>query len=391
MRETEEVLTPAEEAKEDAPEESGSVVDSTVAAVKKVREKYIDPKFEGQDLSIDRVREFFARVYDYVDLFVGLFFVAMGIFVIIMYHNYGYTRDDFPFLDWVGLFAMFFGGTLMVVNPRRTFNTSIGFYAITMGVISFSNFWSSLSEVENYPGLLSIVSDIMFLSQRVMVVLSVNLMYSGISYLRGRPRGTVGMMLKAAFMGAVNMFVILIGIRSGEYDGIIGAVRSEPVTFIQILMFFIFLNMMDTAEARSYNTKNRLRLSTEALRHMRTVDAKSFVELADAEVLTDPGYGGWTRVQDGGPAEWEFNFAINSVGGASSVTVQRWRGDDKYYLTISDHRYGSNIRATRLAVNSIVLSEDKTQIRILGSDHFTIRIRVRKPMSYYTVRGGDTE
>ena len=398
MRTSEEVLSTAEEA--DIPQEERCDSECSddernpgeFAIGKKPRKRhYVDPKYENQNLAIDGVRESFARIYDYVDVLVGLCFIAMGIFTIAMYKNFGITREDFTMMTWLALFTMFFGGTLMIINPRRTFNTSIGIYAITMGVISFSSYWDSLSEVETASGLLSIFTDIMFLAELVMVGFSVNLMISGISYLRGRPRGTIGMMNKAAFMGGINVFSLLLMVRTGEYASVIEALKCEPVTTIQIVMFFVFLNMMDTDEARSYNTKNRLRNSTEALRHLKTVDDKAYVELVDAQRLADPSFAGWRRVTDGGPAEWEYVFAINSSGGASSVTVQRWRGSDKFYLTISDHRYGSIIRATRLSVDHIAMTEDQQELRIHGSDHFIIRIGVRLPLDQYTIKGGDAE
>lgn len=345
------------------------------------------------NITVGLVKRIAVNLYKFIDIFVGVCFVVMAFFMIKMYHDYGITSDMFALTDWITLVAMLFGGTIMVFNPRRTFNMSIGFYAITMGIISFCSNWDSLGdgagESESFFGTL--ITDVEFIVVLVMLGFSLNLIISGTSYLRGRPRGTVGMMFKAAMMMAMNIFTLVVSIRMGEYKSLWDAIRMEPVAAIQIIMFFIFLNVMDTDEARSYNTKNRLSASTEALRHNKTLDEKSFVLLQDVHALIDPEFKAWESPDDGGPVDYEYRFAINSTGGSSYVTVQRWKGKEPYYFTITDHERGSNIRATRFSASDMRLSDDERTFYIIGSDHFSIRMHVRHPVESLEVSWGRSE
>ena len=335
-------------------------------------------------------------LYNFIDIFVGVCFVIMAFLVIFAYRDYGVSYRDFAFVNWLQLVAMLFGGSMLIFNPRRTFNTSIGIYAIIMGCISFGNNWPALSEPlfngmdpDSFLGaIVTLLDDVYFVVMLVMLGLSINLMVSGLSYLRGRPRGTVGMMSKAFFLLSVNLMMLLINFRLGVYKTFGEAFLDDPVSIIQIVMFVIFLNMMDTEEARRYNTKTRLKTSTEALRQSKTLDGKSFIHFKDAEVLCSSTFEGWDRPDDGGPAEFEYRFTIHSTGGSSFVTVQRWKGHDKYYLTITDHERGSNIRATRMAVDGMALSDDLMTFRIIGTDHFSIDMGVRHPLESYEIAWG---
>ncbi len=330
-----------------------------------------------------------AKLQAYVDLLVGICFIAMGFLTIYSYKTYGYSYEDFSTMTWLSLIIVLFGGTLMVFNPRRTFNTSIGLYALTMGGISFCSAWEALisgagpTDDEFLGGL---VSNVEFVVYVVMAGFTINLMISGLSYLRGRPRGMIGMMFKAAFLMAMSVFTILLGLRTGEYSSLADAFKHQPDVFIQIFMFFIFLNVMDTDEARGYNIKNRLSNSTGALRHTTTIDDRSYVDYYDAVNLCSPDFSGWHLVDDGGPAEWEYRFAIESKAGGSFVTVQKWKGHSDLFFTVSDHEGGSVIRATRVSAKQMAMSEDGNYFYIRGTDHFTITMKVRRPLSDYEVQ-----
>ncbi len=334
------------------------------------------------EVNVGFVRKSALFLYNFIDVFVGVCFVAMAFFIIFVMRDYGASYRDLDITDWLSQFAMLFGGALLIFNPRRTFNTSIGIYAMIMGTVSFCGTWSSMSEpmLGESSGFLGFFDDIIFIFQLVMLTLAGNLIYSGTSYLRGRPRGTIGMMAKAMLMLAYNLLALLLTISAGEIKNIGDAFRMDSTGLIQIVMFIIFLNMMDTEDARRYNTKNRLSRSTEALRHTKTLDEKSYMLYEDAVILSSRDFSGWERVTDGGPAELEYRFAIQTTGGASYITVQRWRGHDCYYLTITDHERGTNIRATRMSVDALTLSEDGNVFSIVGMDHFSVNVNVRHPI-----------
>ncbi len=323
-------------------------------------------------------------LYSFIDVFVGISFVVMAFLTIFSNDDHGISYVDMGLTGWLSLISMLFGGSLLVLNPRRTFNTSIGLYAMVMGITTFCSNWESLTEAEDW-GIFTFISDAIFIVQIVMLALSLNLIFSGYSYMRGRPRGTLGMMTKALLMLSFNVLLIVFNVYLGTYKGVLDALQQDPVTTVQIFLFFVFLNVMDTDEARSFNTKNRLSNSTEALRQTKTLDGKSYIYLKDALALDSATYEGWNRPRDGGPVEFEYRFAIHNQGGASYVTVQRWRGKDTYYLTISDHERGTNIRATRMSVDRMYMTEDQLNFRIVGRDHFYINMNVRYPLDEYDV------
>ena len=350
------------------------------------------------DLTVGFVKKASVVLNSFIDIFVGICFVIMGLEMVLMTYQWGYTISDYELLDWISLLDTLIGGTILILNPRRTFNSSIGIYAITMGLLSFCNNWATIGEnafddEDSFVAMFSFIGDIEFLINLGMVILSLNLMVSGLSYLRGRPRGTIGMMNKAAFMLFISLFYILIELAPGmgDYDNLIDLMIEQPSLVIQAVMFFIFLIIMDSDEARNYNTKNRLGYSTDAIRYSNTMDKKSYIELDDARALIDPKMVAWTELRDGGPVEKEYHFPIQTAGGASYVTVQRWRGSEKYYLTITDHERGTNIRATRMTAESFVLSEDCDHLDMKGADHFIIRIKVRMPLNELTIAKGAAE
>ena len=350
------------------------------------------------DLTVGFVKKASVFLNSFIDILVGVCFIIMGLEMVLMTYQWGYSVRDYELLDWISLLDTIIGGTILILNPRRTFNSSIGIYAITMGLLSFCNNWATIGEgvfddEDSLMALFSFIGDIEFIINLGMVILSLNLMVSGVSYLRGRPRGTIGMMNKAAFMLFISLFYILVEMAPGmgDYDNLIDLMVEEPSLVLQAIMFFIFLIIMDSDEARNYNTKNRLGHSTDAIRYSNTMDKRSYIELDDARALIDPKMGAWTELRDGGPVDREYHFPIQTADGASYVTVQRWRGSEKYYLTITDHERGTNIRATRMTAESFVLSEDYDHLDMKGADHFIIRIRVRMPLSELTVAKGVAE
>ena len=337
------------------------------------------------NITVSFVKRASEIVNSFIDILVGLSFLVMGILFIWRTYDFGGSLTEYDLLDWVTLLDVLIGGSILILNPRRTFSSSIGIYAITMGLMSFCSNWadigSKMIDEDDILSFFSFIDDIIFLVNLTMVILSINLMISGIYYLRGRARGTIGMMNRAAFMLFISLFYIFVDLHTGDYKDLWALAVNEPETIIQAFMFLVLLLIMDTDEARSYNTKNRLGRSTDAIRYSNTMDKRSFIELEDARALVDPTMSSWTDPNDGGPVEKEFRFPIQTQGGASHVTVQKWAGSDRFYLTISDHEKGTNIRATRLAAESFVLSEDLSHLDMRGADHFIIRIPVRMPLS----------
>ncbi len=347
------------------------------------------------NITVSFVKRASEVVNSFIDVLVGISFLAMGIIFIWRTYDFGSSITEYDLLDWVTLLDVLIGGSILILNPRRTFSSSIGIYAITMGLMSFCSNWadigSNMFDEDDFLSFFSFIDDIIFIVNLAMVILSINLMISGIYYLRGRARGTIGMMNRAAFMLFISLFYIFVDLHTGDYKDLWDLAVNEPETIIQAFMFLVLLLIMDTDEARSYNTKNRLGRSTDAIRYSNTMDKRSFIELEDARALVDPTMSNWTDPDDGGPVEKEFRFPIQTQGGASHVTVQKWAGSDRFYLTISDHEKGTNIRATRLAAESFVLSEDLSHLDMRGADHFIIRIPVRMPLSELQITGRGSE
>ena len=331
-------------------------------------------------------------VFNLIDIIVGICFIALGIVQLNTIFELKDLAEEFEYTvtgyDWVTAIAALVGGTVMVLNPRRTFNISIGIYALTMGVISLMSSLEPVLEVETGGGggILGFLADILYLSEFFMMCLSLNLIYSGTSYLRGRPRGTVGMMFKASFLMFMGLFEIMLSVRLGEYDTVATAFKDNPNVMISTILFFIFLNMMDTDEARAYNTKVRLRNSTDAMRRSHILNEKSRIWLSDAKVLSDKTFRSWTKLDDGGPAEYEYRFIIHCREGDSYIIVQKWKGMDKYFFTIMHKRMSTVLRANRFSIDDIQLSEDMSKLDFLSDNFYRKTITVSLPLDMYEVQ-----
>ena len=312
------------------------------------------------------------RLYDTIDVLVGISFILMGAWT--LHDTIDYTGiDALSWESWVVTYVFITSGLVMIFNPRRTFNSSIGIYALAISTTKALTSWDDMSTDV----------DILFYYYFIMFLFAINLSVSGWSYLRNRPRGTVGMTLNASIVVISNLVMIVYYMR---FEGMTMAqiLDESPTLGVETFLYVVFLIMLDSDSARSLNTKVRLSRSTDAIRRSKTVSDASYVFIENARVACDPTYEMWSPVHDGGPVERECVIEAQSKKGRTYILAQKWKDVKNIQLTVSDHIEGSIIKAARIDVIRIYMENEKSMV-IEGEDHSRIRLQVKIPLEDYVI------
>lgn len=315
-------------------------------------------------------------VYDCIDVLVGFCFILLGLSPFYVEYVAG-TGYGLEWRDWACSAVDIAGGLAMMASPRRTCNRSIGIYAMIMGSTN------AIGSIENlFIESTGLLSDIFFIYGLLILLFSLNLMASGVSYLRDRPRGTLGMTVRTVFLMMMCLADLYLMIKLGGYGGVGEVFLSAPDEFINVLMLFLFLVVMDTTEARESNWMERFAVSLGAVKRMGSTDEKSYVDLSDATRLCDPSHSSWTPVDDGGPAEAECILTVHGAHGDAYMTVQKWKGIDDCFVTVSDHLGGTMITATRFRMEGASLEDGGARLLIRGGNHFRLAMKVRSQIQF---------
>lgn len=353
-----------------------SVRDTTVAAVDTIR--------DGADAVVGSVKygvEATGRfIYDCIDVVIGICFILLGIAPYYTVYILG-LGDGMIWQDYACSVVDVLGGLIMIFNPRRTCNRSIGVYAMVIGSTNLLGSMEDLLTIGD-----NLFSDLFFVYGLVISILSLNLMASGVSYLRDRPRGTNGMMFRTLMLMILTLADLYLMIQIGDYESIGEMLRNIPDEFINAFMLFLFLVVMDTKEARESNWIERFAVSMGAFRRMTSTDRKSSISRTEADILCDETRSAWTPIDDGGPAESECRLTIRGIHGDAYMIVQKWRGRDGLFVTIADHPEGTMITATRLKINSVALEGDPTHLLFKGDDHFHLVMSVKSDSEQDAIR-----
>lgn len=236
-------------------------------------------------------------------------------------------------------------GTLILIDFSNNFYRAIGLYAMSVSVNRISSNLPSLGEFRG----------IGFVFSLVMLVLAINLMVTGISYMRGRSRGRFGMMFSSAIMLALTLVEVYED--ATMYNIPVGDLFTTYLTsWIMCGLYIILFIMVGSEKARSslpmtidLNVFSKVRRlgANEPSTYITRREARELVKAFDDR-------SGWTDVTDGGPVEKEIRCTLyNYLVEETSMIVQKWRGSDKMYISISEPSDGSMLNAYRLSVDSI--------------------------------------
>ena len=306
----------------------------------------------------------------------------MGMMLILYGIMYLYSKSivsDTNTAAWtvyVGLTVIFVCGTLILVDFSFNLNRTIGLYAIGIGgnrVMKFINYIFVTGD--------EIISLVMFSLGMVMVVTSLNLCYTGTVFIRNLTRSRVSMIITSFLMLVLNLAMLLM-MKEMTEESIWDVIESSPDIAAMTVLYLILICMLGTYQVRMTALDEHYTSILNGIRRTSATSIGSYVYRPVAATLskafTDRSH--WVKVDDGGPVEQEFRFVLHQLGSDRSfVRVQKWKGRDELFFTISDHQHGSLINAYRFSVKEIITEGDLDTcgyIHLYGNDtHIQIVVR----------------
>ena len=241
-------------------------------------------------------------------------------------------------------------GFFIVLDPMRNLMRSVGFYALSLG----------LARILESFGMLANPSDLFFAIAIVMIGMGVNQVYSGYNYLRDVSRGRFGMIFGSAAL-ALLMVIIIVSTASAEesldpdYDA-----QLILSSVIYLAQYVLILLIMDGDDFRfsSWNEKSVRKLDEIRLAYTLTPGMRFPRPYAVVLKHMFDDRSSWSPVDDGGPVECETRLRIVDDKATSVAILQKWKGSDRIYMTVTPDDVGTILQANRFWVTDVV-ADDK--------------------------------
>lgn len=322
------------------------------------------------------IQELNGYVHRSVDVVLGLsnyilaaLMVAFGTVQLI----YAYT-DEYTTLTWLlalSYIVMLVGGAVIILDRNRNLLRAVGIYALALGFYRFIFSFPSIEPGNPY-GMVSIV----------VCALAINLMISGRSYLKGVSRGRRLAMISTflLLMVCVTLFITLMHAGLGLVD----CMKLMPGAFVMSIMYAFFIGILDSEELRSSDILAIHNDTLDKIRCIQYTDPRTSIPRETALVLAKvfEDRSDWHPVDDGGPAECEYRFVIENKDKGSEVLMQKWKGSESIYFTISDYLDGTILQAYRFEADSVCTDGDPSicsWVRIFGKKGVCMQLAVDDP------------
>lgn len=295
----------------------------------------------------------------------------MGLSVLLYSMQMQYVNDAWGQTGLLFTFSMILMvvcSFLILVDMSYNLNRTIGLYAFSLG----------FNRVARYMDFIFYDRAIISIFGIVMVCLALNLMVTGIYFLRGSTRGRLTMQLSAGAMIFVSIFVITFVVTTSGAGSMSFEIlfNTRPDMFILMVMYTLLICILSSEAIRMTDAESIRSANMRALGHTEATTDRSYIDRHDAEVLAASfeDRSSWKEVGIG-PIESEYTFRINhGVHDNSFVRVQKWKGEDGLYFTITDRESDTTLNAYRFRAESIQYEGDF--LRIYGNKGERMRITV---------------
>lgn len=320
----------------------------------------IDPlhPFKNRELSKEEIlaNQFKSSMGRFVDRAIVVSSLVMAALMVCsgLVFLYNCYFNEFFIIKWYGCIAygaMFFFGLGIILDKSRDLVTTVGLYAMGMGLYkAFIAFRLFIPKSDTN------------ITVAIIFVLGINMAISGWKYLTGKSRARGRMMLSSVLLLMINLIIIFSMARYGmDYRYIC---RTYPMVVLTSVMYVVFFMILDTRILRS---RDWIEVHSNTLSRMRRtyyLDSKAKIATESAELLA--GWNGerryWTKIDDGGPAEYELRIPVINGNGKSYLIAQIWKDYDGFFITMTDHCDGTIIQASRMSVDSVEYDENNFRI-----------------------------
>ena len=303
------------------------------------------------------------------------FLLAMVLIVSSSYHIFAVFFSESPNeTDYLkGVYPAIIGiimAEFILFDPKRNVLRSVGFYAISIALARIIGSIITLSE----PSLFALIIGGTFL------INGVNLLYTGTEYLKGTSRGRAGMMASAAILAIVQVFTILLYYQTDALDSSYDDAYDLLPSVITLIQYVVLLLILDTGELRYGSVKEQANTKIESIRKTDALTAECVLKRNDAEMLKGmfADRSSWTAVDDGGPVESEIRIRLIEARVSSCMILQKWRGHDTVYATVTSNVNGSVILANRFCITGVYADQDLAHVCLLNDGGIAARFAVEK-------------
>ena len=230
----------------------------------------------------------------------------------------------------------------------------------------------------NYHNLFS-VNTMMFAYGVLMCTISLNMLATGVFFYKGISRNRDSVMVSSLLMVVVYAMILSFYV---HYLGDVWYVLRENLpTLLQLFLYLILFITLDSYDVHVNTDMGRIDATVRSMRARTGAGERTVLSVHEMGVIAN-GFGnmeGWTRIDDGGPVEYEYKVTISMRDSNSVMLLQKWKGSNKVHFTIADSLDGSLVYAKRFSANRFVYDSNDDSlitVRFIDDDGNIIRFHV---------------
>lgn len=303
------------------------------------------------------------RFYDRMPYVLGFVMGMLLIFYGSAMLYAGTVSETLTILRGASGLLSIFSGLMIVLFFRRDTVRTVGLYAVALG---FSRI------VIRYEAMETIGNPVMLAIQFLLLLLAVNLVYTGLSFSVGRVVRRISLMVTTVIL---SLWELIAALGLGDTDSIIGIAIGGPVGHLIVAaMYWVLVIMLDSKQMYYGSQEGVHAIKLDRIRRSYRMDEESFITPEVAQSLMSRSGPLWKGINDGF-VEKEMTFLINQRVSEATVVAQVLSGQDALYLTILADS-GSVVFANRKKVDCITMSNE--QIHMYGKDGTDFTLKVQK-------------
>ena len=287
---------------------------------------------------------------------MGAMLVVRGCWGVYQYIYY----PEISLVVGLAYIVMLVAGIFTICIGREDLVRTIGLYALTLGLTR---------ALIRYDQLMQDYSLTNLLIRLPMMLLALNLMYTGVSFMGGRVIRRMSMMATTLIMAGVNMTLIMFVMLSGEE---IGIQVDLPMLFIEAVMYMALIALLDSDQIRYGTSDGKHIRHLDRIRASYRIDKDSHISTAAADCLLKREGSLWKNIDDD-VVKKEMTFTVSGRSIDSTIIAQIWKGHEQMYLSVVQ-KEGTIVYANRMKIDAIE-SDGKT-ISFYGKDGSDFRFLI---------------
>ena len=223
------------------------------------------------------------------------------------------------------------------------------------------------------------ISTLYFVYGIVVCTVAVNMFATGVFFFKGIARNRDSVMATSLFM--VFFYLMLLSFYLHYSSDVIQTLRGNLVLIAQVLLYLLLFITLDTYDVHVNSDMGRVDVTARSLRMRTGAGEKTAISESEMRVIANGfrNMAGWTKVDDGGPVEFEYRVILSMRDSNAEMLLQKWKGSDKVSFTIADSLSGSLVYAKRFLASRYVYdstSDTAKSVRFIDDDGNILRFHV---------------